>query len=61
LRHFIALIAVPVLAMLWTVGLGVMAARHRAVAGRILFAALALAGAVFAAAGWYLLITAVAD
>ena len=56
-----ALIAVPVMGTLWAVSLGVMAGRHRTLAGRIMFGALALAGAVLAAAGWYLLVTKVAE
>ncbi len=56
-----ALIAVPVMGTLWAVSLGVMAARHRTLAGRIVFGALAVAGAVLAAAGWYLLATKLAE
>ncbi len=52
---FVAVIAVPILATLWTVGLGVMAARRKPLVERLLCGGLALAGAVIAAGGWLLL------
>ncbi len=50
-----ALFAVPILATLWAVGFGVMAVREKRVFWRVLSGLLTLVGAVFAAAGWYLL------
>lgn len=51
----VALIAVPILASLWAVGFGVMAAREKKIFWRILCGLQALVGAVLAAAGWFLL------
>jgi hypothetical protein len=51
----IALFAVPILATLWALGLGVMAVRQKDLLERILCGGLALAGMLVAAGGWLLL------
>ena len=55
MRLLIALIAVPILATLWAVGLAVMAARRKDLFVRILCAGLALAAVVVAAGSWLML------
>jgi hypothetical protein len=55
MQRLVALISIPILATVWAAGLGVMAARRKEMPGRILYGALALIAALFAAAGWYLL------
>ena len=47
-----ALLAVPILATLWAIGFGVMAAREKKILWRFLCGLQALVGSIFAAAAW---------